>query len=119
MFMQVAQQIPNLDRALAEIADKVGASGPMLWAALCRQAKVELAIGLLLWLLWVIVAIPFSLALRKALKEDDDAYGTVSMVLGIGLVVVTLFAVIQTLIGVGAVMNPEYFALKQILGALK
>jgi hypothetical protein len=121
--------VSELDKALATLAAKLGTSVAHLWDVLLRQARVEIVEDLL----FMLVATAFIFAwyrwLRSAMSRLDgrddcflDLHVYQILPLGIGgvastvlfvFIVVCLFE-IPTLL-----LNPEYWALQQVLGAVK
>ena len=107
----------NVGQILDALGVRFGATGAHLWTILQRQAYVEGVIALLAIGLGSIMFAAFSWTTRKA--RDDYNYEPVMVGIGISGVIVVICAVIQTFGAISAMMNPEYYALQQVLGAFK
>src|SRR5690242_12771003 len=105
------------------IAAKLGVTVQYLWGVLVRQARVEAlsdTIGIILWAASAFAAFHYAVALgRKAESDGSDGLGFASIILAvIGVVFVISFVVCVSEIFT-PLMNPEFFALEQILKAVK
>ena len=112
----------NVNEIIDVLAIRFGSTGAHLWGVLQRQAYVEAALAVVAWAL----VAGIGMLLRRAMAWADDAEGInqevdrdlvavgITVLVAVGAVV----AVVQTFIGISAVLNPEYFALMAVLGAL-
>ena len=116
--------------ALTALATKLGTTTEYLWGVLLKQAPITAAVDLLVMAAWVAaIFFCFRFVRRKTMtpaKTADDKYPSakwadeISVVFAWGSVILAaLFAAI--IIGanlsttISALVNPEYWALKQIL----
>lgn len=116
-------------QALTDLAEKLGTTSEYLWGALIKQAPITGAVDLMIMVAWVAAAAGwFALVKRKTTeppKSDEDRYPRAEWVeesAFIGWVSVAIFSLIagvvvsSTLsITIAALLNPEYWALAQIL----
>ena len=110
---------------IEQLAQKLGTTAEYLWAALIRQAPITATTNLL-WFLSMLIGGFFLLKLHKRLlKEDErgrntysDGEGGWEVLMGIltGLWII-VFLVSFFLLGsvITGFLNPEYWALKQII----
>jgi hypothetical protein len=104
----------NVGDILDALAVRFGATGEMLWAALIRQAYVEAALwGLALPLTGVCLWAAVRWSIRDGGRSEPGPFMAVSVV-----AIATLFAIVGFMIALGSALNPEYYALSKILGAL-
>ena len=117
--------------ALVELAEKLGTTSEYLWAALLRQAPIAGLLNLIVSIMWVAGAVWWFRFVRKKTTEpgllehgghqipewDDGA--------GVALAWASVFAfsvIVPNIVGdslpliVAGLVNPEYWALRQILG---
>lgn len=110
---------------LDALAAKLGVAANHLWGVLVRQAYVD-ALGSLLFAL-IAAALTYGfyrVVLYGRAEKWYDGYDTElavvgTGVVGVGLVVCVVIALVQLVAGIQNVANPEYFALRHVLGALK
>lgn len=109
----------NVNQILDALAARFGSTGAHLWLVLQRQAYVEFYVALA----WCALAIGICAAIwRKSVaswKDPLDEESSVVFAVGgvlcmVGLVVAT----IGLFVALPGVLNPEYFALREILRAL-
>jgi hypothetical protein len=119
----------NLTELLRELAEKLGTTTEYLWEVMIRQAYISATLNLL----YVIFFIVYTIAIWKVhlylLKtSDDESYSryddyeenaTIPMItclmLWLGLAIGLFLAIPVIFYGY---MNPEYWALQQILGKI-
>ena len=109
----------RLNNALAALAEKLGTSVDHLWAVLVKQAGIEAWVSICLYAVLIVAA---SLFLRWFSKTEEpkeysggEAY---SVKVGIGFGSLFVFALIFSMTAsevVSKLLNPEYWALKEIL----
>lgn len=108
----------NVNQILDALAARLGTPAAHLWAVLMRQAQVEFwtqaVETALLWLL-LIVAVRF---VKARWVEWDELQVIAPIFVGI-LGLVTLIASAVAIEKVGYLINPEYYALREVLGAFK
>ena len=116
-------------QSLTGLANKLGTTAEYLWGVLLRQAPLTGAIDLMLTMAWVIGTVVWCrFIVRKTTcprPTDDDRYpnaewtdeaaflawaSAVAVALIAGVVVISSLATT-----VSALVNPEYWALRQIL----
>lgn len=107
----------ELLKRLDALADKLGTTGAYLWQVLVKQGIVtgvqDCLIGLT-WLIFWIVALKLGKHLRESGTENQDA----GWVLTIGCNGMWIVIGIYLYSGIAELLNPEYFALTQILQTL-
>lgn len=123
---------PEQMTQLQAIAQKFNTTVEHLWGILTKQGLVEGIYYLIISLIGVVIlsAIPFTLSwLGKQIEKDDNKaiygnpaegwmiltvfYTIISLVAGFAMIIVPLYFAITGLI------NPEYFAVKQLLTIFK
>jgi predicted membrane channel-forming protein YqfA (hemolysin III family) len=110
----------ELLKRLDALAAKLGTTGEHLWGVLLRQARIEAWSNLMLFVFALIVGCLSCFVISKVSKRDDsDDFIPVSLIcilLAIGALafVVELPGEILT-----KFLNPEYWALKQIVSGAK
>lgn len=111
----------QVGRLLAELAEQLGVAVEVVWAALIRQAYVEFVI----WLLGGLLSIALVVELVKAHPRLERGEGepsfqevvfAIASVIVVAMVVITLGEAYDAITGL---LNPEYWALKEIIGAFK
>jgi uncharacterized membrane protein len=111
---QVAEQVGSVIDALAV---KLKVPAQFVWQILERQAYVEFALAVLS----LIVVAAFWFGYVKAWKKWAEEYD-LKMPLFFGAaigVVATIISVIALFVTLGGALNPQYFALNEILSTLK
>jgi hypothetical protein len=117
--------------ALTDLAAKLGTTAEYLWAAMLRQAPISGAIDLALMAALVVASVVWSRVVLRKTKtpqgapaageyrnyaEWNDEVAVGAWASAIVLVVVTAVVVITNLpASVSAFLNPEYWALSQLL----
>lgn len=112
-------------QALNVLAAKLGTTAEYLWGVLVRQAPITGALDLAVMAAWLVALIFSARFVHKNTAGDeprwDDeaarffAWGGVWL----GALFVALIGGIIIPSAVSAILNPEYWALKQLLGAIK
>ena len=98
---------------LEELAEKLGTTSEYLWAALLRQAPISIITDLLVLAVWVAVLI---LTFRKLKKLSDKDYIELLWIFwGLGAVICGVIAPFVFSNMIIVLLNPEYWALKQLL----
>lgn len=118
------------DKIIQQLADKFGTTVEHLWAVMVRQARVEAVLDIF-WILALIATLVLTAwfvryAWRKTKEEDysnrwdEEAVVVISVVCGIisALITVPIIALLSYGL-VSKLFNPEYWALQQILDAIK
>ena len=108
---------------LEELAKKIGTTTEYLWTALIRQAPINSVINIVEWIIMAFVTWlawkGFKKAWKKAEKENWDEFWVICpLFVGIAFLIlwiVALFSISSTITGF---VNPEYWALKEILNAI-
>lgn len=119
----MTQEISNL---LDMLAAKYGTTTAHLWEAMVRQQVIYgwsiLACVLIVAAIFVTLSIRCAIMLRCARADrriEDAGFWFGFLIVSIVVVAVTVFAVIMSSgYLIGSIVNPEYFALKDILGIL-
>ena len=114
---------------IRELAEKLGTSGEHLWGVLVRQAPITGAIDLLVIVAWAFAVVwVFCLVRAKTAKPmptEADSYPRAEWYDEGAFMAWALWAVMAMMVAViggvslsetiGALVNPEYWALKQVL----
>lgn len=117
-------------QALTDLAAKLGTTAEYLWGVLMKQAPISGVVDLLVCAAWVVGMVGWAKFVRRKTtappKTDDDRYphadwnddagvglAWVSVVIGAGITALVIGSHLSTI--VAALVNPEYWALRQIL----
>jgi len=117
MTTKVEFVIPALDK----LAERLGTTSEYLWGVLLKQAPIYAATTMLEVLL-IAVVVYFYIKFFKRVHdwfEDPVASGvtlTFASIFMVGLVLAAFMSISGIIV---ALLNPEYWALKQVLSALK
>jgi hypothetical protein len=114
---------PELQKALQQLADKLGVGVDRLLACLLKQAPIDATINIVAWLALLAATGGMTLACWRVYKRmqtspDSDneiiliMLGTLAAGLGAGLLIMFCQGAAVTLAGF---FNPDYWALHQIL----
>ena len=108
-------------QALTALANKLGTTAEYLWGVLVRQAPITGAIDLAVMIAWVAGCVLLVRFVRRKTGGDKpewgDEFGRALAWFG----VVGVCAVVALVVGfefshaVAAIVNPEYWALRQVL----
>jgi len=115
--------------ALRELAAKLGTTSEYLWQVLIRQAPISGTVNLLVCIAWAYIAVwGFRLVSAKtklppktkdephpSSEWDDEGRVAAWILWGIYTLVGTIIAGCSLEYIVGALINPEYWALTQVL----
>ena len=119
------EAVDKIDQLLRDLAEQLGTTSEYLWGVLVRQAPIE-AIFQLLWMGGSLAGLLFCVIKATHLMKseefkNDEAAPVVSLALCLmGMIVLTLTALSSfDSIMIGGFLNPEYYALREILEALK
>ena len=120
---------PEVLAKLDALAQKLGVTAQYLWAILVRQARIEAIQEIICLVLSCAVVCVAALWLRsiiKRVKSFDGFMLDLPIVEIMGFVATSVCGMVFLVISLCAVtnlptllFNPEYFALQQILGAIK
>lgn len=111
----------NTAKLLEQLAAKLNTTAEHLWAVMVRQARIEFYSDLVLCVLFVIGAVA-SLRFAKLCwrKIEDDQEWMVGVIgFYIAAFALTLTTVIFIPLMITEYLNPEYWALQQILHEIK
>ena len=105
-------------KMIEELAAKLGTTAEHLWGVLCRQAPISAVVGLACdaALLWLAV-----LAWRKLSRvnfdnwDNDCGKGALYGGLAIATAIAAACALGALPVEIAGLLNPEYWALKQVL----
>ena len=105
-------------KMIEQLAAKLGTTAEHLWGVLCRQAPISAVVGLACdaALLCLVV-----LAWRKLSRVDVENWdndlekGALYGVLAIATAIAVAYALNALPIEIAGLLNPEYWALKQVL----
>ena len=120
--MNELQQLIDLtEKGLTQVATQLGTTLPQLWEIMIKQQYVEavqaftaFGIGLLLF---IVVNKWYKSIDRREEKESGSTRDEVQLFLfcTVGVFMITLFSLIASFEGVGKLINPEYYAIKDIV----
>ncbi len=112
---------------IRELAEQLGTTGEHLWGVLVRQAPITGVIDLLVLVAWAVFMVwAYRLVVRKT-KDPDPEDRTVKpewreegavvawALWGFTAAMFVIIAGVELSGIVGAIVNPEYWALKQVL----
>jgi hypothetical protein len=110
---------------LVALADRLGTTAEHLWHVLVVQARIEVFVDL--FYVVVLVALFFLMRrLHRVLRKKADGPGfdaelwNVPMVIGwVALAGLAIIGVVELAQVPGLLLNPEYWALKQLLATVK
>lgn len=111
----------ELTKLLEQLALKLGVTVEYLWAVMVKQAMINSIIDIAMSILLILTNVAFFKLYKKQSKDD---YGDIKYIeayaIG-GLLLIVLDAVMFFSIGsiLTGFLNPEYWALNQILEKLK
>ena len=117
-------------QALTALAAKLGTTAEYLWGVLLKQAPITGVVDLLVCAAWVAGLVFWAKFVQRKTtappKTDDERYpradwnddagvglAWVSVVIGAGITALVIGSNLSTI--VAALVNPEYWALRQIL----
>lgn len=109
---------PDLEKALTEMALKLGTSVDALWAALLWQARIDGIFNLAVAGAIALGAVVGYKKIRQyQLKEDsdDEVAGMLFLIYGGCCLVLGLAGISCLYDGLVATLNPEYWAVKSLL----
>lgn len=130
---KIQQLINMLEQGIQKAADTLGVAVPQLWEILIRQQYVEAANSILALLAILTVAGIYAWVAKKLLKSDssyEETYGgeDIKDIVFFSLVISGIFIAVILLITtigffenetIGKILNPEYYALKDIAEFIK
>ena len=111
-------------QALNALAAKLSTTAEYLWGVLVKQAPIEGALDLAVMAAWAIALICLARYVYKnTAGEDphwtDDVVRTFAWAgVGLAVLLVTIICGSNFTSAVSAIINPEYWALKQLLAAI-
>lgn len=106
--------------ALTALAQKLGTTAEYLWGVLVMQAPIQASVNLAVQAAWVVVCLMLVRYVKRktggAKPEWSDEFARIFAWAGLSIVCVISAAVILSQIAdnVSAILNPEYWALRQI-----
>lgn len=117
------------EKLIRELADKLGTTAEHLWGVLIRQAGISGTINLLVCAAWCALLVwGYKLVRRKTTvppesekdkyphaEWEDEGMAIAWAIWGIGTVITALTVGCNLEYIIGALANPEYWALKQIV----
>ena len=129
IFNEETKMNDKTEALIRELAEKLGTTGENLWSVLVRQAPITGAIDLLVVVAWAFAVVwAFRLVRAKTTKPmptEADRYPRAEWQNEVAFAAWALWvfmAIMVAVIGgaslsgtIGALVNPEYWALKQVL----
>lgn len=114
------QILERVDAAISAVAEKLGQGADHFWPILVKQQVVEGAIGLTLICLFLLTFPPLFLTgiFRGWIDDDMTPRGAATVASGMTTVFGMIFVLATVTDAVTKITNPEYHALKLVLGAL-
>ncbi len=109
------------EQLLKDLAAKLGTTADHLWGVLIRQAPISIVSDLLLGTLGLLLALLGGLILKNILKDKN--YDGLAFILPFAICVTGCVMFVAgysqaATDGLTCLLNPEYWALKQILNAI-
>ena len=118
--MQTQNTVQDVGSLIGKLAEKLSIPVTHLWSVLVRQAYVTLWQDVLLVVVFAVLAVLGVLLWRKSntFVDDDARFGSrILVIVGSALLLILSLACIREIITVA--LNPEYYALQQVLDAIK
>ncbi len=123
----VKKIIELAEEGIRTMADHLGVAVPHLWEVLVKQQIVEFFVDLatisIMWIGFVVgVKMWFNLRSWLLANNDGEARDIVPVVMGAvlgGFLIFTLIGTFETIQEIGQLINPEYYALKDIAELIK
>lgn len=111
----------DLTLLLQQLAEKIGTTTEMLWGVLLKQAAIDGILGAIFIVASVVISIVLITLLKRKLMDEEYEFLDESLDIVCVLVPVILIVVSAVLTRdvIACFVNPEYYALKEILNALK
>lgn len=114
----------RLTELLEKLANELGTTTKYLWSVLIKQARIEIIEWAVMAIIFVAFFIPLNKYIRWIFKNweticDNDhepAHLIISGLLGICLLIYGIAILCNIPNVIDAIFNPEYWALKQVLG---
>lgn len=106
----------NTEKLIRELSEKLGATAEHLWSVMIKQAAIDSSISIIqcILLIWLVIA-SFKYFKRKHSEDEHELMGVVWCFWGL----VSMLIVMSILFGLDDILtgfvNPEYWALKQLL----
>jgi hypothetical protein len=116
---------PEILKRLDTLAARLGVTADNLWAVLVKQASVQmwsvlLEIVLTGTLLCVLIWLCYRFACKaQSVGYDGDGWVVAAMLTGVAAVVFAVILITDLTSLPTLLLNPRYWALKEILGVLK
>jgi hypothetical protein len=111
--------------ALKDLAGKLGTTAEHLWSVLIRQAYVSFATDLFLYAAASVAIYALIKGARELFKIEENPFTQenpaliFAIVLGVVAVAISGMVLIQIPHTITKIINPEYWALMQVLDAIK
>lgn len=104
--------------AMEQLAEQLKVPAQHVYGVLVKQAVVEAWTILIVAVIGIILLSIFGPKFVKSLLKDDEVRGVLSMIISsLGLIMLTI-SIINLNTIVGGFLNPEYYALKEILNLI-
>lgn len=119
------QLIPLLDKAMSALAEKLGVGIDVLWTALINQAgimlriyRVEMTVSIIVGVMLLGLSI-LGLVIQIKNEWEEVGWGATAFCSALGVVIMIFIYFDCYARYLTALHNPHYWAIKQILGAIK
>lgn len=118
----------NLTGLLSQLAEKLGTTVEFLWEILLKQAHISGWISFFSVIVFLVGITFFSLFIRYTIKKWDyieenalePLYAIINVLLGIIFIIWFILIILEIIPNmITAFSNPEYWALKQVLGIIR
>jgi hypothetical protein len=117
MNTEIAKQVSEV---LDVLAQKFGSTVEHLWGILIKQAYVEGIISLVWVIISIIVGTISIKYIIKFFKEEDDGWEGMLFAICFGLIALSALVFCLNINDtIRALVNPEFYAIKEIFGQLK
>ena len=117
------------DKLIRDLAEKLGTTADHLWGVLCRQATISGITNLFVIGVWAVMLVcAFKFVRRKTTAPpkteedryphaewDDEGKAIAWVILAAATIITTLIVGCNLEYIIGSLLNPEYWALKQIV----
>jgi len=109
------------DKLIRELADKLGTTTEHLWNVLIKQAAISGAGNLITAIVFLaLTTIAFIVVRKKASRTDDSEIIYMFWVMFfLGSFVMVGISIVSLSDAASAILNPEYWALKEVLKEIR
>lgn len=113
----------NIMQALSALADKIGTTTEQVWPWMVKQAQLEAGIFIFLWVIVLALSV---CGLKKCVAylqssdyRHDEMAITGAVFTGVATLVLIVMMVVEGPVVISKIFNPEYAALKSLMGMIR